>query len=327
MDNEHHSDVRRADGRVSEARYGPGSAAAARRREQLATQAATRVAPRTKKAAKPRAPARPILSALRRRWIVGALSLATVAALAAVLLNSPLTRIRRVRVSGVSALLPDEAAQTAAAATVPSCSNLIRIRASVIESNLRSLPWVASASIHRQFPGTLQVVVKPRVPKACLAVGGQSWEVDGAGVPIRPLRAGMSLPLVESAAGQDLRPGIPSDAAGLPAALKVIAECHPPGQVRIAKVDIDANGELCLNMSDNVAIRLGRDEALPTKIDYVQRIYDDKPSIGSEVQSIDLRWPESPSCVLRKQASSGPNEATQPSPLPTGGPSFAPGRD
>jgi cell division septal protein FtsQ len=168
-----------------------------------------------------------------------------------------------------------------------------------MQDSISRLPWVASAAVSREFPNSLAVRIKPRVPKAHLRALGQDWEVDKSGVLIRRLRPGKSLPLIACAAASELKPGQRVDTVGLAGALKVVSECRPRGGVRIAKVEVDQSGELCLNMSDNVAIRLGQEEALPTKIDYIQRIYDDKPGIGSEVSSIDLRWPESPSCVLR----------------------------
>src|SRR5207244_2648255 len=117
------------------------------------------------------------------------------------------------------------------------------------------------------------------------------------------------------------------DAAGLAGAREVIAKCTPRGGARITNVQVDQRGELCLNMSDNLLIRLGQEDALPTKIDYIQRIYDDKPGIGSEVQSIDLRWPESPSCVLRSAGKSRPDETVHSAPLSTGGPSHGSGKE
>lgn len=332
MSREHHSDIQRPDGKVSEARYGPGGAASARRREQLAAKAAARGVPRPAVARKPKAPAQPIFTQQRRKFITLILAVATVVALAGVFLFSPLTRVRHVKLSGAAALLPNEATQTAAAVTIAPGTNLFTLRAGPIVGKLSRLPWVASASIHRRFPNRLEVSVKPRVPRARLQAGGQDWEIDQAGVLIRPLRSGVDLPLIACSSTKELRPGSRADADGLAGALRVIQDCAPRGGVKIVKVDVDANGELCLNMSDTVAIRLGREEALSTKIDYVQRIYDDKPGIGSEVQSIDLRWPESPSCVLRNAGKTKPGEASQhaterSASLQTGGPSHAPRRD
>lgn len=315
MSREHHTDIQRADGRSSEARYGPGGSATARR-AQLAAQAASRGSSQAPRRAvpkrKPNGVARPILSAARQRWITAVLALTALLSLLGVFLASPLMRVRHVRLSGVAELLPEESTQTWAAAAVPARSNLFRLRTRTMQESLSHLPWVASASVARVFPSSLAVTIKPRTSRAHLRALGQDWEVDSSAVLIRRLRSGMSLPLVECAAVSELKPGQRVDTVGLAGALKVISECKPRGGVRIANVEVDQSGELCLNMSDNVAIRLGQEEALPTKIDYIQRIYDDKPGIGSEVSSIDLRWPESPSCVLRN-ASNRTSDSPQPS--------------
>ena len=163
--------------------------------------------------------------------------------------------------------------------------------------------------------------------KAHLEALGQDWEIDCSGTLIRPLRPGANLPLVSCAVVSDLRAGHRVDTVGLAGALKVISDCKPRGGVRITKIDVDQSGELCLNMSDNVAIRLGQEEALPTKIDYIQRIYDDKPGIGSEVASIDLRWPESPSCVLRSASTKRSDDTELSNSLRRGSTVRVPGQD
>jgi cell division protein FtsQ len=329
MTRENHSDVHRPDGRRSEARYGPGGSASVRRREQLAAKGArrrdtSRVAPTKTKA---KAPAQPLFTPRRQRILVSGLAVAALGSLAGIFLFSPLTYVREVRLGGVRSLQRDEADSTAAAVRVPSKTNLFRLRTAALEERLEALPWVASATVSRRFPGGLNVSITPRTPRAQLRVNGQDWEVDRAGVVIRPLRAGVALPPIVCAAPAEVRPGSIADALGVAGALKVLSECAPRGGVRIAKVDVDATGELCLNMTDNVAIRLGQEEALPTKIDYVQRIYDDNPAIGSEVQSIDLRWPESTSLVPRSTRKSGQEGTAESSPQPVDKRSLATGRD
>jgi cell division protein FtsQ len=227
-------------------------------------------------------------------------------------------QVRHVRLGGIAVLLPQEIEQTRSAATIDPHSNLFRLRLAALEKRLSALPWVARADAHRQFPNGVAVAITPRRSAAHLEADGQDWEIDSTGVIIRPLRPGATLPLVTCNGLAEAEPGARVDILGIAGALKVLSDCTPKGGVRIAKVVVDQTGELCLNMTDNVAIRLGQEEQLSTKIDYVHRIYDEKPGIGSEVESIDLRWPESPSCVLRGSKKPKADEPQRSTPLDAG---------
>ncbi len=117
-------------------------------------------------AAQPGPAARP---ARRRRWGLVWTVVALVVLLAAAgwaLLASPLTDLQRVVVRGAERTGPAAVEQAAADQLgLP----LLRVDAGGVADRVRTLPWVASVRVERDFPHGLDVVVVERVPVAAVA--------------------------------------------------------------------------------------------------------------------------------------------------------------
>jgi cell division septal protein FtsQ len=228
--------------------------------------------------------------------------------------RSPLFAIRRVHVAGLAALLPEEAALARAAATLPAGTNFFHLDRAKLESALERVPAVAGARISRRFPNRVEIAITPRAPVAILACGESRWEVDRAGVAIRPERAGQRLPVIDCASPENVEAGRRIDVPGVAGALAAAVFCASTSHGKplgIAKIEVDQNGDMCLNMVDSVAIRIGQNDQLDAKLALVRRIYDERPDIGAEVESIDLRFPEAPACLPRGTAKQG-RESSQP---------------
>jgi cell division septal protein FtsQ len=224
--------------------------------------------------------------------------------------------VRQVKVSGLSQLTPEEAAVTQASAVIPPHSNIIRARFEKTVRALSSLPWVASVTPHKHYPAGVEFAIIPRQAVALVTGAGGRWEVDGAGIAIRTARAGTRLPEITVPDTSGVHPGARIDVPGVSVALSAVSLAHGSKPVPIVKIEVDQNADICLNMKDNVAIRLGAAEDIGAKLALVHRIYNDKPDIGTLVQSIDLRSPESPSCVPRAAAKdSSPDAVAQSQPL------------
>lgn len=263
----------------------------------------------------PKRPAEPLLSPRRMRRLIWTLGFSFAAGIGAGLLSSPAMVVRRVQVTGLSQLTPEEAAITRASATVPPHTNVIRARLGKTVGALCRLPWVASVTLHKHL-GSVEFVVVPRRPVALVTSANGRWEVDSAGVAIRTARASIKLPEITIPDTSGVRAGARIDVAGVSVALSAVSLAHASKPVPITKIEVDQNADICLNMKDNVAIRLGAAEDIGAKLALVTRIYNDKPDIGSLVQSIDLRSPESPSCVPRAAAKdASPDAVTQIQPL------------
>jgi len=230
----------------------------------------------------------------------------------AALFTSPALAVRRVRVLGLSGLTAWEARETQARAAIPPHTNVLRVRVDEIAAALKRLPWVADAVVWRRLPDGLEARLTPRVPAALLTTPGGRWEIDGAGIPIRPARTAKGLPIIEMMADWKVRHGVPIAAPGVAEALFIARESVGEKPFRMAKIEVDQNADMCLNMQDNIAIRLGQADDLAAKLALVRRIYAEAPDIGTEVQVIDLRCPEAPVCIPRPPGKAAPRSAASP---------------
>lgn len=96
------------------------------------------------------------------------------------LLDAPIFRITEIQVSGISQLDEQE---VLAAAQVVEGTTLPRLPANQVIRRLEAQPWVASVELDRDFPSTLRIIIKERVPAVTVDAGGTAlWLVGSDGV-------------------------------------------------------------------------------------------------------------------------------------------------
>jgi hypothetical protein len=272
----------------------------------------------------------PILTRSRLRTFVACLALAALYACVTFVNRSPLFAIRHVRITGLAALLPGEAAQAQAASVIPPGTNFFHLDRKKLETALKGVPALAEARISPRFPNSVDIVVTPREPVAVLAAGELRWEVDRSGVAIRPERSAEQLPEIACSSAANVAAGQRIDVPGVAGALSAAAFCASNAHgkpLSVAKIEVDQNGDMCLNMVDNVAIRIGQNDQLDTKLSLVRRIYNERPDIGAEVESIDLRFPEAPACLPRGTKKQGRDSSRASAAAAAGDPEHGPEAD
>lgn len=246
---------------------------------------------------------------VRRRllWVLG---LILIAECVVALCTSPALWVRHVRVQGAQGLTPAETRETQARVAVPPQTNLLRARTGEIAAALKRLPWVDDAVVARRPLNALEVRLKPRVAVALLTTPNGAWEIDAKGVPIRPTQAAEGLPHIEITSAWKVQPGVPIDHPGVAGALLVARETAGNRLVQMAKIEVDQNADICLNMQNEMVIRLGPVDDLPAKLALLRRICEEAPGLSAEVQTIDLRCPEAPVCIPRSAEREGSEKAT-----------------
>ncbi len=89
---------------------------------------------------------------------------------------------------------------------LPKARSLLSFDSAAARERIERLPWVATASIARIFPGTLDVRVTERAPAAVWQRGGHAYLIDAEGRTLSEVQPGAnpSLPRVagEGAAAQ-----------------------------------------------------------------------------------------------------------------------------
>ncbi|WP_241661525.1 cell division protein FtsQ/DivIB [Thermomonospora catenispora] len=191
-----------------------------------------RAAARASGGRRPRPGWRPVGAAL--------LALALSAAVAWVLLGSPLLAVRRVEVAGATLVQRD---RLVAAAGVRTGLPLARLDTDEVRARVQRLREVESATVRRVWPGTVRIEVRERVPLVAVERAGRFWQLDRFGVAVtESARRPAALPLLNVAVPQ---PGDPATEA----ALRVVQELPERLARRLTAVDAPSPESVTLRFS------------------------------------------------------------------------------
>lgn len=167
--------------------------------------------------------------------------------------------------------------------------DLQQFRARVLAS-----PWVASVSVRRLLPSTLEVHIIEREPLAIARLGQQLYLVDGSGVIIGqygPQHAEFDLPIVDGMA--------PAGADGLaidPARAQLVARflgslvARPELRRSVSQVDVSRDGNVAVLLDgDATLLYLGDDQFVERLRTYLE-IRSTLAERMSDVDYVDLRY-------------------------------------
>ena len=173
--------------------------------------------------------------------------------------SSPRFAITTIEVRGEAHLTEDE---VRAALPVAVGDNVFGTKLDTLTASVQTLPWVASASVHRELPHTLVVDIREHEPVAIVDLG-VLYLVDPGGHPFKRARLdagdGEGLPVI-TGLSRDSYQRDPAAAAGLVTeALDALATWRTPGtRPEIGEVHVDAHHALTLRTYDHAtAIELG----------------------------------------------------------------------
>jgi cell division protein FtsQ len=201
----------------------------------------------------------------RLRVLLVVSSVLCAAGIAFLVVTSPVLDVDRIPVTGMHHVT---AAQVRAASGVDTHDHLLFVNAGAAARGVEQLPWVESASVQRDFPGTLKIAITEYTPVAyvrgatgvvLVAANGHviaySPTAPPGGVEVRGVRRAPSV-------GELLSP---PDAAGVVARL--------PGALapRVVAVDVSGGG-LALVLASGGQIRLGNASDLDAKVASAQAV-------------------------------------------------------
>ena len=231
----------------------------------------------------------------RRRVMVGCAAVVLTALAAVGVTRSPLLDVDYVDVRGAEETGRLDLVAAAGLAGHPA---MLDVDTGDVVRRVEALPWVLSASVHLQWPGTVQIDVTERRPAAVLPAGQGVWAV--ADLTGRVLRIGPEkpdgLPVIGNVAPPRQEGG--KVAASAVPSLKVAAALPVPVRERIADVATVAGGEVELQLvPPGGVVRLGRPEDLPAKLSVLATVL--ARADLANVRLIDLRVPEAPALTRR----------------------------
>jgi cell division protein FtsQ len=164
--------------------------------------------------------------------------------------------------------------------------DLEQFRADALES-----PWVASVTLRRLFPSTLEVHIVEREPVAIARLGRQLFLVDGSGVIIAqygPQHAEFDLPIVDGMAstGSTIDPA----RAQLVGRFMGALAARPELRRSVSQVDVSRDRNVAVLLDgDSTLLYLGDDQFVERLRTYLEI----RPTLAermSDVDYVDLRY-------------------------------------
>ncbi|HWC38161.1 MAG TPA: FtsQ-type POTRA domain-containing protein [Acidimicrobiales bacterium] len=231
----------------------------------------------------------------RLRVVLAVLGCAAVTAATLGIVHSPLLSVRHVTVSGGSHTSHESVLRATGLDRHPL---MIDVDTGRLEQRLGALPWVAKATVRRDWPSTIGISVSERAPAAVVTTASGEWAVTdrtgrvlqrSSGTPA----ASRALPPLPSFRGEEQ---LPPPGSQLPPssapALRVLGALRWPMSSQVSAVDVHPDGDVSLTMAGGVVVLLGDASQLDRKLAATQTVLSQvRPS---NVRTIDVRVPESP---------------------------------
>jgi len=139
-------------------------------------------------------------------------------------------------------------------------TNILAVDTGAMRRQIEADPWVASATVQRELPGTLRVAVVEHEPAAVLHAG-HFYLLSRDGVPFKRVEPGErgTLPVITGVAREQLIAGAPAATATVRRALEVLAAYQAKTRPRLGEIHIGDGGQAILySEKSGTMLRLGR---------------------------------------------------------------------
>jgi cell division septal protein FtsQ len=202
------------------------------------------------------------------------------------LTESPALRVATITVHGLDRLSRGEVLALLAGLRG---QNILAVDLAKWRTRLMASPWVEAAVVRRVLPGTVDVVIRERVPMGIARLGRDLYLVDEHGVVIDqygPAYADLDLPVIDGLASppQDGAPLVDQRRTALVARLLGDVAGHDALASRLSQIDVrDAHDAVVLLDGDTVMLRLG-DRDFASRL---QGYLDVAPALKDRVAAID----------------------------------------
>jgi len=239
----------------------------------------------------------------RLRILIAIIAVLSLTGAVFVALRSPFLDVDRLAITAGPHTTPQD---ITLAAGVPKHRALVDVDTDAVARRIRTLPWVRSVRVSKQWPATVRIDVVERVPAAAVPAAAGGWAlVDGSGRVLARVGAPSPdlAPVVDVApvggpgttVWQSVRPSL-AVAATLPRSLID----------RVAGVGPAPGGEVQLHLKPQGIARLGPPTNLAAKLSAVVVLVDHVPLVtNTGVAVLDVRVPTTPVVTRSLTPSSG----------------------
>jgi cell division protein FtsQ len=218
------------------------------------------------------------------RWKAVGVALLVIGVLAAVgwvLLGSRLLVVRSVEVNGTGLAPRDRIVATAG---IRPGLPMVRLGTGAVEARLERLREVESATVRRQWPATVQITVRERIPVVAVERAGRFHQLDRHGVTVTD--------------GPSPPPGLPTLSAASPGptdtstlvALKVVGELPKSLAARLRGVEAASPDTVTLRLRDGLTVIWGSAGRSAEKVRLIEALR--ASPAGRQARTIDVSSPE-----------------------------------
>jgi cell division protein FtsQ len=192
--------------------------------------------------------------------------------------------------------------------------NMLHLDLDEVRRTLMTSPWVADASLRREFPGKVDVAIVERHPVAIGRFDDGLFLIDERGSIVDefgPNHADFDLPLVDGLAQDDSTKGgasVNPDNAAL--AIRLLASLQHHGDLaeRISQIDVhDSRDAIVIFKGDVTFVHVGDDHFAERLRTYMELASALRERVG-EIDAVDLRFGER--VYVRPRASAGASART-----------------
>jgi len=177
---------------------------------------------------------------------------------------SPALNVRHVYVKGTMLTRPEQIVEKAG---FKRDSNWLFLPTSRMVHRLERLPAVADATVSRGRMGTVYIHIFERQPLALLRTSSGSYWVDARGVAFWRTEEASKLPIIRVESPLTVELGRVVQSRSVQAALEVLHRYAPEYQLPVSQIEVDHEGNLCLNMRGRFPpVRIGDSSELPAKL-------------------------------------------------------------
>ncbi len=228
--------------------------------------------------------------AVRKRLVLWAAAALLLLVGLIALYDSSLFTVERIEVTGNERLTADE---VRVLARLPEDATLLRFPADEVRERIEADPWVAAASVSRDFPDTMLIRVEEREPAALVDLGEEYLLVDGDGYVIeyQSLEETTALIVIRDVGDLDSKVGRRSTSEGLHNALLILAGLSPEMRAKVRAISVASIDETALLTTDGVEIFFGVAEDISKKDLVAREILEEQ--VG-RVVFIDVRTVDRP---------------------------------
>jgi cell division protein FtsQ len=218
-------------------------------------------------------------------FILGGIAVVVLAVAAA---NSPFFHVRSLRVTAEGRLGADQVAKLSG---VSSRDNLIFLNTSLVRDRLLTSPWIGSASVNKDYPGTLVISVAERSPVAAVGSGRDYVLVSSDGTALVPASSAGRYPTISGVAA----PAVGKKIASGVAAAEVAASMSLQTRAQVAAIQENADGTVTATLRTGGSIDYGLPTFLSQKSAALAALLVRAAAQHLPLWQADLSAPQAPS--------------------------------